>query len=828
MEDEFSRYDNLESILQYESPEPHSMPLEFLRRITKNFSYEQLLGEGGFGKVYKGVLQNGKIIAVKKLDQLKPGVQERQFENEHNGKYVFAEMQQRLVCLEYLPNGSLDGHLSDEYSGLDWCTRYKIIRGTCSGLHYLHEECERQFNASIVHLDLKPANILLDNNMVPKIADFGLSRLFDVGKSRTRATSPAGSLGYMAPEYIYQHTITKKADIYSLGVIIVEIVTGCRFGPSGTETFCENFVEPVLKNWRNRLQATPRCTSPETDCQQIEFCLKIGLSCIKFNPSERPTIMEVVELLSEWESRNYYDSDEETSPINELIHEPKELLEITQLEFHFSLERNMWFPCRVKLTNMYDGNVMFQFIVMNAENTYLIEPAIGCLMSQSSCYVVITMEWQGESPWGLECNDKILMQSILDKNGVFTSKLPITADMFNSMPSKMVNNRLLPVVYVPPAQPTNKSLAQSNIGDTQISKVSRNMGKIGDSFSYEELANATSGFGKEWLISHGHSGDLYRGMLQDGTSVVVKVVGARVAWKAAHTAELEFCVKGLHERIVPFMGHCLDKEEQKFLVYRFVRNGDLSSALKRKLSLDWITRLKVATGIAEALCYMHHECTPPMVHRDVQASSILLDDKFEVRLGSLSEVCPQEERGHQNVIKRLFKFSSKENRSSGSSLATCSYDAYCFGKVLMELVTGRIGSSASNDAATSEWLDDTLRYVNINEKELMCKIIDPTLVIDEDHLEEIWAMAIVAKSCLNPSPSKRPPMKYVLKGLENPLKVVREIDSPSTRAENIRIRSIYRAGLPPSLSCPATSSPPESPHSLEVGDGETESLQDCT
>lgn len=160
-------------------------------------------------------------------------------------------------------------------------------------------------------------------------------------------------------------------------------------------------------------------------------------------------------------------------------------------------------------------------------------------------------------------------------------------------------------------------------GGTQPSALSANTAKVGDSFAYDELANATSGFGEERLIKHGHSGDLYHGVLQDGTAVVVKRITSRVARKDAYLAELDLFMKGLHERLVPFLGHCLDKEEEKVLVYRFVRNGDLSSALHRKSreedegmqSLDWIKRLKIATGVAEALCYLHHECSPPMVHR---------------------------------------------------------------------------------------------------------------------------------------------------------------------------------------------------------------------
>lgn len=106
---------------------------------------------------------------------------------------------------------------------------------------------------------------------------------------------------------------------------------------------------------------------------------------------------------------------------------------------------------------------------------------------------------------------------------------------------------------------------------------------------------------------------------------------------------------------------------------------------------------------------------------------------------------------------------------------------YCFGKVLLELVTGKLGISKADDAPTREWLDHTLRYISIYDKELVLKILDPSLIIDEDLLEEVWAMAIVARSCLNPKPSKRPPMKYILKALENPLKVVRVESTSSSR-----------------------------------------------
>ncbi|XP_062176818.1 probable LRR receptor-like serine/threonine-protein kinase At2g16250 [Alnus glutinosa] len=332
-----------------------------------------------------------------------------------------------------------------------------------------------------------------------------------------------------------------------------------------------------------------------------------------------------------------------------------------------------------------------------------------------------------------------------------------------------------------------------------------NFSSLGDAFTYQQLLQATGDFSETNLIKNGHSGNLFRGVLENGITVVIKRIDLRVITKETYLLELDFFSKPSHTRLVPFLGHCLENEHEKFLVYKFMPNGDLSNSLYRKnnseedglQSLDWITRLKIAIGAAEGLCYLHHECTPPLVHRDVQASSILLDDKFEVRLGSLSEVCAQEGDTHQNRISRLLRLpqSSSEQGTSGSLTTVCSYDVYCFGKVLLELVTGKLGISASSDAQVKEWLEHTLPYISIYDKELVTKIVDPSLIIDEDLLEEVWAMAVVARSCLNPKPSRRPLMRYILKALENPLKVVRDENSGSARLRTTSSRGSWNAAL---------------------------------
>ncbi|XP_047325102.1 probable LRR receptor-like serine/threonine-protein kinase At2g16250 isoform X2 [Impatiens glandulifera] len=269
---------------------------------------------------------------------------------------------------------------------------------------------------------------------------------------------------------------------------------------------------------------------------------------------------------------------------------------------------------------------------------------------------------------------------------------------------------------------------------------------LGEGFTYEKIIRATDNFSDGNLIKKGHSGDLFRGLLENGTFVVIKRVDL------SYESELDFFSKVSHTRFVPLLGYCLEKENEKFLIYKHMPNGDLTSSFYRKKkpeddslqSLDWITRIKVAIGAAEALSYLHHECSPPMVHR------------------------------------------GSDKSSSGSSTWTFANDVYCFGKVLLELITGKIELDGSKDeSAIKEWLEASLPCISIYEKELITNIVDPSLIIDEDLLEEVWSMAIVAKSCLNPRPSRRPLMRYVVKALENPLKVIRIENTSSGKLRTI-------------------------------------------
>lgn len=168
---------------------------------------------------------------------------------------------------------------------------------------------------------------------------------------------------------------------------------------------------------------------------------------------------------------------------------------------------------------------------------------------------------------------------------------------------------------------------------------------LGDAFTYQQLLQATGDFSETNLIKHGHSGDLFRGVLENGIAVVIKRIDLRAVKKETYLLELDFFSKPSHTRLVPFLGHCLENEHEKFLVYKFMPNGDLSNSLYRKnsseedglQSLDWITRLKIAIGAAEGLCYLHHECTPPLVHRYFKTHFLLC---FFLSLLLFSYFCP--------------------------------------------------------------------------------------------------------------------------------------------------------------------------------------------
>jgi len=267
-----------------------------------------LAGEGGFGDVYKGTLKNGKIVAVKKLAIGQSSRTKADFESEvklisnvHHRNMIrllgcCTKGPELLLVYEYMANSSLDRFLFGERrDSLNWKQRYDIILGTARGLAYLHEE----FHVCIIHRDIKTANILLDDDFQAKIADFGLARLLPEDQSHL-STRFAGTLGYMAPEYEIHGQLSEKVDIYSFGVVVLEIICGRKSNEVNNDPNGEYLLGRAWRLYENdkHQELVDETLDPnEYTTQEVKGIIEIALLCLQSSPAVRPSMSEVVVLL---------------------------------------------------------------------------------------------------------------------------------------------------------------------------------------------------------------------------------------------------------------------------------------------------------------------------------------------------------------------------------------------------------------------------------------------------------------------------------------------------------------------------------------------------
>jgi len=277
---------------------------------TDNFSDENKLGEGGFGPVYKGQFPEGIEIAIKRLaSHSGQGIVEFKNEVELIAKLQHTNLvrllgcccqeEEKILVYEYLPNKSLDFFIFDENrkSLLDWSKRLVIIEGIAEGLLYLHKHSRLR----VIHRDLKPSNILLDSEMNPKISDFGLAKIFSSNNPDGNATRRVvGTYGYMAPEYASEGLFSIKSDVFSFGVIILEILSGKRNSGSND---CGDFINILGYAWQlydegrwNEL--VDASLEPLHHSAEIMRCMNIGLLCVQEIAADRPTMLDVVAMLT--------------------------------------------------------------------------------------------------------------------------------------------------------------------------------------------------------------------------------------------------------------------------------------------------------------------------------------------------------------------------------------------------------------------------------------------------------------------------------------------------------------------------------------------------
>ncbi|XWS54608.1 hypothetical protein CRYUN_Cryun10bG0103400 [Craigia yunnanensis] len=279
-----------------------------LVRATKNFTEEGKLGEGGFGGVYKGFRSSLNLsIAVKRVSKMsKQGKKEYRAEVKITSKLRHKNLVQFigwchekgefLLIYEFMPNGSLDSHLFGGKSPLSWALRYKIALGLASALLYLHEEWEQ----SVIHRDIKSSNVMLDSNFNARLGDFGLARLMDQ-ELGIKTRRPAGTFGYMAPEYVSEGKASKASDVYSFGVVALEIACGRRSIESKTEKEAEiSLLDWVWSSYENGriVNVANKKLYMDFDWEQMERLMIVGLWCAHPDCSFRPSIRQALQVLN--------------------------------------------------------------------------------------------------------------------------------------------------------------------------------------------------------------------------------------------------------------------------------------------------------------------------------------------------------------------------------------------------------------------------------------------------------------------------------------------------------------------------------------------------
>ncbi|KAM4093281.1 hypothetical protein ACB094_06G103500 [Castanea mollissima] len=282
--------------------------LESIRVATHNFSNENKLGQGGYGPVYKGKLPSGQEIAVKRLSKVS-GQGLKEFKNE---VVLIAKLQhqnlvklygyciegnEKILLYEYMPNKSLDSFIFDQKQSviLDWEMRFNIILGIARGLLYLHQDSRLR----IIHRDLKTSNILLDHEMNPKISDFGLAKIVGGKQTEAMTSRVAGTYGYMSPEYALEGIFSIKSDVFSFGVVLLEIISGKKNTGFYQSQQAMSLLGYTWGLWTNNKLLDLMDETLRDTCIADQFvkCLNIGLLCVQDDPSDRPTMSIVIKML---------------------------------------------------------------------------------------------------------------------------------------------------------------------------------------------------------------------------------------------------------------------------------------------------------------------------------------------------------------------------------------------------------------------------------------------------------------------------------------------------------------------------------------------------
>ncbi|XP_047336092.1 G-type lectin S-receptor-like serine/threonine-protein kinase At1g11410 [Impatiens glandulifera] len=777
---------------------------------TDNFSISNKLGEGGFGSVYKGRLKNGLNIAVKRLAKSSnQGVEE--FKNEvslivklqHRNLVRLlgccVQQNEKMLVYEYLSNKGLDSFIFDEdkCSLLDWEKRFNIILGIVKGMVYLHQDSRLR----IIHRDLKTSNVLLDDGLNPKISDFGMAKIFRGDQMEENTKRVVGTYGYMSPEYAMRGLYSVKSDVFSFGVILLEIISGRK----NNSYYQENTINLIGHAWAkwNEGKIFDIIDSRMGDSWPREEVLRsfqIGLLCVQEQAFERPTMSDVAFMLCremdlpapkqpafifEKHDMNVLHSstsfkassinnmtitqindEEKCSQLNwekryniilgiakgmvylhqdsrlRIIHNDLKTSNVL-LDNEFNLKISDFGMARIFKENKNEANTIrvvgtidaYEEVLASTLNESDIEqfsvPNYTVIRIFSTCRIDIAVKRLAKnSDQGLGimerrptmsdvafmlCKEMALpspKQPAFILNGykmnVLESPTCVKVISFNNLTITEINALAIGVLLMVYWFIMVKRRKERKIKERQILLTPANSSSIEPSttgnpfedFPFFELSiivAATNNFSISNKLGQGGFGTVYKGCLKDGVEIAVKRLS-----KSSHQGVEEFknevslIAKLQHRNLVRLLGCCVEHHEM-VLVYEYLPNKGLASFIfdEEKCSqLNWEKRYIVILGIAKGMVCLHQDSRLRIIHRDLKASNVLLDNELNPKISDFGMArIFNENQNEANTIRVVGTIGYMPPEYAMGGLYSIRSDVFSFGVVLLEVISGRKNNS---------------------------------------------------------------------------------------------------------------------------------------
>ncbi|CAI9091270.1 OLC1v1026245C1 [Oldenlandia corymbosa var. corymbosa] len=616
-----------------------------IKKATENFSEELVIGRGGFGSVYKGSIPGvAKTAAIKRLNpSSRQGAREFWTEIETLSKLrhyhlvsligYCNEHQEMILVYEYMPCGTLADNLykfprnEKEFTPLTWEQRLRICIGAARGLEYLHTGSQY----GVIHRDVKDTNILLDENFVAKISDFGLSKLERTSHSKSYvSTNVKGTVGYLDPDYFRTHRLTRKSDVYSFGIVMLVILSG----------------KPAVNSRRPRSMLTcfQDCIADGDFGKILDLSLQGKISsdglgefvnivgnCLQEMPKRRPTMSQVVADLEQVLKKH---GGENGFASVDIVDQPCDQSNIHS--FHFQLKAESIISAPSEGITSTTSRKMLDTQNSLTRGAHLQLRGQDSAPGRKALWV-----WPWRAVWNR-------------------------------------GNRRNAQELVPHTSGNKLQAVESFPADVLL-------------YDYQTLADATRNFHPENLIRSGVSGNVYKGTLRNGEEVVVRtLLNASNQGDVEFRGEVVSMRKLEHHNIVRLIGCCAERS-QRMLVNEYMPSLDayLFDSAKADL-LDWNRRKVIIEGIACGLLYLHRDSNVKTVHGDLNPSNILLDKELKPKIycPDFGRILKKLRDPTSTLVSRAQYYMAPEYFILG--IFSEKSDVYSYGRLILEIITGKM------------------------------------------------------------------------------------------------------------------------------------------